>query len=139
MPNYEARVYGVFGSKYYDIIADSPQEAAELSRKEFGKDWQHQEDDNLWWTENTDSVAIEDDDGKTWDFATKNGMDELVPFTSVYLLQSVVPFVSEIARMMKDGETHDDGSEFIMENDDAVDTLHSLISGARALCGISDD
>lgn len=37
----------------------------------------------------------------------------------------------EVAAMKKDGEIDEDGDEFILENDDAVATLHSLIDLAR--------
>ena len=36
-----------------------------------------------------------------------------------------------IAAFLKDGETDEDGNEFILENDDAVDSLHDLINIAR--------
>ena len=47
-------------------------------------------------------------------------------------------FIQQIARLVKDGEIDDNGDVFDMPNDDAVDTLHSLISRARELTGISD-
>jgi hypothetical protein len=46
--------------------------------------------------------------------------------------QELLAFVRQVASMTKDGEL-EDGKEFVMENDDAVTTLHSLISGAREL------
>ena len=42
-------------------------------------------------------------------------------------------FLRTVANMLKDGERDEDGHEFLMENDDAVDTLHSLINEARRL------
>jgi hypothetical protein len=42
------------------------------------------------------------------------------------------PLIEMIARLTKDGEEVD-GNEFIMENDDAVNTLNDLIDEARAL------
>lgn len=42
--------------------------------------------------------------------------------------------VASLAACTKDGEEID-GEEFIMENDDAVDTLHSFISQARSILG----
>lgn len=44
-------------------------------------------------------------------------------------------FIRMIARLVKDGERQEDGTEFDMPNDDAVETLHSLISQARELIG----
>jgi hypothetical protein len=41
-------------------------------------------------------------------------------------------FAAMIARMTQDGEEVD-GEEFVMENDDAVDTVNDLIDQARAL------
>ncbi len=43
-------------------------------------------------------------------------------------------FVVMVADLTKDGETVD-GKEWVMENDDAVDTLHELISQARLILG----
>ena len=42
-------------------------------------------------------------------------------------------FIRNVANMMKDGERDEDGREFIIECDDAVDTLHNLINEARRL------
>ena len=46
--------------------------------------------------------------------------------------------LAQIARMRMDGEgVGDDGEEFVLENDDAVDGLHSCIRLARAaLAGV---
>ena len=41
--------------------------------------------------------------------------------------------IENIAHLTKDGELTDGGYEFILENDDAVDTLHALIEQARNL------
>ena len=41
--------------------------------------------------------------------------------------------VASMARLMKDGEHDAEGNEFVMENDDAVDTLHGLIDRAREI------
>jgi hypothetical protein len=46
-------------------------------------------------------------------------------------LRNLEAFVYRIARMKQDGE-ETDGEPFVMENDDAVDTLNALISEARA-------
>lgn len=46
-------------------------------------------------------------------------------------------FVQTIAGMTKDGEERDDQPPFVMENDDAVETLCTLISTARGLVGSS--
>ena len=46
-------------------------------------------------------------------------------------------FVREVAKLTKDGEDDGDGGEFVMENDDAYDSLHGLISEARAILGLS--
>lgn len=45
-------------------------------------------------------------------------------------------FVRSVARLVKDRERDDNGHIFDMTNDDAVDTLHSLISEARQLMGM---
>ncbi len=45
-------------------------------------------------------------------------------------------FVESIARLNYDGEGLDNGEEFLMENDDAVDTMNSLILRARELVGV---
>jgi hypothetical protein len=42
-------------------------------------------------------------------------------------------FRKEIANLLMDGELKPDGSVFILENDDAVNTLHDLIQQAREL------
>jgi hypothetical protein len=47
-------------------------------------------------------------------------------------VEIAVPFISQVARMTYDGEEID-GEEFVMENDDAVDTLNGLIHEAREL------
>jgi hypothetical protein len=43
-------------------------------------------------------------------------------------------FVRLVAQLDKDGELVD-GQEFVLENDDAVDTLHWIIDAARSLLG----
>lgn len=43
--------------------------------------------------------------------------------------------ICQMAALTKDGETDDDGHEFDMPNDDAYDTLHSLIEAARVIYG----
>lgn len=48
-------------------------------------------------------------------------------------------FIAMIARMTKEGEIAPGSDcEHIWENDDCYDTLHSLISEAREISGISD-
>lgn len=47
-------------------------------------------------------------------------------------------FAESIARLVKDRERDDNDHIFDMPSDDAVDTLHSIISEARALTGTSD-
>ncbi len=42
-------------------------------------------------------------------------------------------FIERIARMNYDGEEREGDEPFVMENDDAVDTLNSLIMEAREL------
>jgi hypothetical protein len=42
-------------------------------------------------------------------------------------------FIRTIAFMTKDGEEDNNGDTFTMENDDAYDSVHSLISQARVL------
>jgi len=44
-------------------------------------------------------------------------------------------FVEKVAALTKDGEGIRDGDPWVMENDDAYDTLHGLISDARGLLG----
>ena len=57
-----------------------------------------------------------------------NKTDEDIEIESRVLVES-------IAKMKKDGELGEDGVEYIQENDDAVDTLQSLISVAREITG----
>lgn len=45
----------------------------------------------------------------------------------------MVAFVRRIANLTKDGELDTEGNVFVMENDDAYNTLHVLISDARDL------
>ena len=52
--------------------------------------------------------------------------------------QRMKTLLTSVANMTKDGELDDDGHAFIMENDDAVETLHGIISEARGILGISD-
>jgi hypothetical protein len=56
---------------------------------------------------------------------------------------SNIPFIEQIADMTQDGEMLEDenGSnyEFVLENDDAVSTLHALIDEARELVGRKDE
>lgn len=47
-------------------------------------------------------------------------------------MQKLIAFIAQIAALTKDGEIVE-GKEFVLENDDAVDTLHRLISEAREL------
>ena len=48
-------------------------------------------------------------------------------------------FVMQVAGMTKDGEQGPDRDEpFVMENDDAYDTVMGLISDARGIAGIPD-
>jgi len=63
--------------------------------------------------------------------------DDPVPLTLAAIqvmaaAPDLLTFVSTIARMTQDGEEID-GREFVMENDDAVDTLNQLIDSARHL------
>ena len=53
-------------------------------------------------------------------------------------INSFEAFARSIAKLVKDRERDDNGHIFDMPNDDAVDTLHSLISEARGLTGIAD-
>lgn len=46
-------------------------------------------------------------------------------------MDEIALLVRSLAGCLKDGEATDEGGEFVMENDDAVDTLHSFISLAR--------
>lgn len=48
-------------------------------------------------------------------------------------LLEAVEFVAQVSRYLKDGEEGEDGEVFVMENDDAVDTLHLTISDARRI------
>jgi hypothetical protein len=52
--------------------------------------------------------------------------------------QAVARFVVEVARLRMDGEgpgTNDEDEPWVMEDDDAFDTVHSLIDSARELLG----
>lgn len=51
--------------------------------------------------------------------------------------QGAFQLAHDIALLTKDGEDDGNGEAFIMENDDAVDTLHSLISTARGIYGMT--
>ncbi len=48
-------------------------------------------------------------------------------------LNPVAKFISTIAHMTVDGESMEDGSEFDMVSDDAVEVLNALIQEAREL------
>jgi len=54
-----------------------------------------------------------------------------------------IPFIERIAIMTQDGELLEDGDgakyEFVLENDDAVSTLHALIDEARELVSRKDE
>jgi hypothetical protein len=54
-----------------------------------------------------------------------------------------IPFIERIADMTQDGEMLEDENgakyEFVLENDDAVSTLHALIGEARELVGTKDE
>jgi hypothetical protein len=56
---------------------------------------------------------------------------------------SNIPFIEQIADMTQDGEMLEDENgekyEFVLENDDAVSTLHALIDEARELVGRKDE
>ena len=52
------------------------------------------------------------------------------------LKKDLLKFVDTIAWMTRDGEKDEDGETFVMENDDAYDTLNRLISDARDLLGV---
>jgi hypothetical protein len=45
-------------------------------------------------------------------------------------------FALEVAGTTKDGEDDGSGGEFVLENDDAVDTVHALVSEAREMFGL---
>lgn len=47
-------------------------------------------------------------------------------------------FIRSVARLVKDRERDDNGHIFDMPSDDAVETLHKLISEARSLLGMDD-
>ena len=53
-------------------------------------------------------------------------------------LRVLIAFVDDAANLVMDSEQDDSGHTFDMPNDDAVDTLHSLIGGARDLLGMPD-
>lgn len=59
--------------------------------------------------------------------------------STVRLNRQYAKFILMIARLVKDGERQEDGTEFDMPSDDAVDTLHSLITQARALVEEPED
>jgi hypothetical protein len=54
-----------------------------------------------------------------------------------------IPFIERIADLTQDGEMLEDGDgskyKFVLENDDAVSTLHALIDAARELVGRKDE
>lgn len=52
-------------------------------------------------------------------------------------LDEAMEFVIDVANLTKDGEQADaDSPPFVMENDDAYDTLNGLISDARQILGM---
>lgn len=53
--------------------------------------------------------------------------------------QTLSEFARSVAGIRKDGEGRDaDGGDYVIENDEAFELLHDLISDARGLCGIND-
>lgn len=139
---FEVRVYAVTGHRY-TVQATDAEAAAYGARDAFQRDWQH-EGREMWWTENFDSFTVEEigDDGLTVDgdpidYVEKGaGADEeLVRYQPMHNPTSACRFIELIARMVKDGEHDSEGNEFEMTNDDAVDTVHELITAARKLTG----
>ncbi len=55
------------------------------------------------------------------------------------ILETFSEFVAHVANLVKDGEADGSGAAFDMPSDDAVETLHSLISWARRLRGEPED
>lgn len=53
----------------------------------------------------------------------------------VQMAFEALALVEEIADMTKDGEIDDEGEEYVIENDDAWETVMSLISAAREIVG----
>lgn len=47
--------------------------------------------------------------------------------------------ITELAGMTKDGELGDDGEEYVMENDDAWESIMGMISWARRVLGQPED
>ena len=72
-------------------------------------------------------------------FVLNNDIKQSFPGVTVPPSSDIAPnpeiaaFLQSTARMTMDGEEVD-GEEFILENDDAVDSLHSLIQESRELC-----
>ena len=73
------------------------------------------------------SGAVADFTIEKWDREQETVAPIPVPATAEFY-----DFVALISRMTQDGEEID-GEEFVMENDDAVDTVNDLIDQARAL------
>jgi hypothetical protein len=64
------------------------------------------------------------------------GAPEQAEVAQVY--EKLFEFVRTVAELRKDGELDDEGEEWTMENDDAYDTVMTLISEARSILGIED-
>lgn len=52
--------------------------------------------------------------------------------------RDLLEFVTQTAALLKDGEPNEEGEEFDLTSDDAVDTMHSLIRQARGLLDLPD-
>ncbi len=68
-----------------------------------------------------------------------DGADMLLEPGGIISQAETLELVRTVARMNYDGEELPDGTEFLMENDDAVSTLGSLIEQARSIVGVADD
>jgi hypothetical protein len=123
MTLYNVHIYREMRLFFECIEAPTPEAAAAIAR------------DRL--TEDADD--IEDCDGDTFAALVDVVGDrqyehsQMIDFEDERLRKAaseMLAFVAQIARMTQDGEEVD-GREFVMENDDAVDTLNALIDRAR--------
>jgi hypothetical protein len=125
MTHYNVHVYREMRLFFPGIEADTPELAAQIAAEK----------------PTHDADFIDDCDGETLaalvDVVRDHAFAQSVTidFDGERLRKAaakLLAFVSSIARMTQDGEDRD-GREFVMENDDAVNTLNELIDGARAL------
>jgi hypothetical protein len=105
-----------------EVEAETPQQALEMARAAIHDAPAEECDQGYYWDE--------------WRVDTEEADGILLHLGESARLRGaaagLLAFAARIARMTQDGEEVD-GKEFVMENDDAVDTLNALIDEARHL------